>query len=247
MVLLCVPAGEFSMGSDPARDSSADVNETPQHTVYLDAFWMDLTEVTNAMYEKCVQAGVCVAPAKDSSFTNKNYYGASAFDNFPVMHIIRDQAQEYCRWRGGRLPTEAEWEKAARGTDGRIYPWGNNFAGDRLNYCDANCPRRKPDASYNDGYADVAPVGSFPSGASPYGLLDMAGNVFEFVLDWYGETYYASSPASNPMGPASGDVYVVRGGAWDSKAGIVRTAVRYWIQPQVSLDYVGFRCMMSSP
>ena len=247
MTLLCVPAGDFAMGSNTAQDPQAEANETPQHTVYVSAFWMDLTEVTNAMYEICVRAGACNAPVKEGSFTHSDYYETAAYDNYPVLHLTHAEALAYCRWRGGRLPTEAEWEKAARGADGRLYPWGSAFDGVKLNFCDSNCPRRQPDSSANDGYADTSPVGAFPAGASPYGLLDMAGNVWEFVMDWFGGTYYASSPASNPPGPAAGEVYVVRGGAWDSKASLVRVAVRSTIQPEVSLDYVGFRCMMSAP
>jgi formylglycine-generating enzyme required for sulfatase activity len=243
-IMLCVPAGEFNMGSD-ISDPDAQANEMPQHTVSLDAYWIDHTEVTNAMYARCVSAGVCIAPANTGSATRKTYYGDPTFDNYPVIYISQKDAQAYCQWRWARLPTEAEWEKAARGADGRLYPWGDTFDGRFLNFCDSNCTRRDPNPEYNDGYVDTAPVGAYPSGASPYGLLDMAGNVWEMVMDWYSQTYYTSSPRQNPTGPYMGDAYVMRGGAWDSRQNIVRAAVRYTIQPGAILDYVGFRCAAS--
>jgi len=233
MVMVYVPAGEFLMGSSDADDQAQDT-EKPQHTVYLDAFWIDRTEVTNAQYRKCVEAGACREPG---CWNDERY---SAPDQ-PVVCVSWDGAQDYAAWTGGRLPTEAEWEKAARGTDGRIYPWGNEFDGSRLNYCDRNCEQDGKDTSADDGYAVTAPVGSYPTGASPYGALDMAGNVWEWVADWYDGRYYARSPARNPQGPDSGDGRVGRGGAFYEGIWLTRCARRLWVNPNFWDWTIGFR------
>ena len=168
MKLLYVPAGEFLMGA-ASSDAQAAENEKPQHIVYLDAFWIDQTEVTNAMYIKCYQAGACQAPSMGHSSSRLNgYYSNSQFANDPVTYVFIEEAKDYCEWAGRRLPTEAEWEKAARGTDGRMYPWGND-APDRTRL------------NYNQEVGDTTQVGAYPTGASPYGALDMAGNVQEWV------------------------------------------------------------------
>ena len=202
MVLLYVPAGEFRMGSDKSVDPEADGSELPQHTVYLDAYWIDQTEATNAMYSLCVSAGTCTPPGDAGSYTRSFYYKSSQFATYPVIHVNWEQARTYCEWAGRRLPTEAEWEKAARGTDGRIYPWGNEPpAGDLVNIADSNTYLYWRNTTIDDGYADTSPVGAYPNGASPYGALDMGGNVLEWVADWYNKNTYGSSPASNPTGP----------------------------------------------
>ena len=179
-----VPAGEFLMG--PAEDDyTAKSVEKPQHRVYLDAYWIDRTEVTKAQYQQCVAARKCRAPS----------CVGTRVDEHPVVCVSWQDAADYCAWAGKRLPTEAEWEKAARGTDGRKYPWGNEAPDcGRLNFFF----RSKPCVE------STSAVGAFPSGASPYGALDMAGNVSEWVADWYDEKYYASSPTQNPTGPPSG-------------------------------------------
>jgi len=224
MVMVYVPAGEFLMGSSDA-DGQAEDNEKPQHTVYLDAYWIDRTEVTNAQYRKCVEAGACPEPG----CWDEDSYNAPGQ---PVVCVSWDDAQTYAASVGGRLPTEAEWEKAARGTDGRMFPWGNNVP---------DCNR----ASYSNCVERPAIVGSYLAGASPYGALDMAGNVWEWVADWYDEGYYARSPARNPQSPASGDSRVLRGGAFDGAAGLVRCAYRYGYAPDYRYLNRGFRLVAS--
>ena len=238
MTLLYVPAGEFTMGSD-----TGEVEEKPAHTVDLDAFWIDKTEVTNKMYALCVAAGSCKEREPDSkkSSSRSSYYGNSDFDNYPVINVSWIDAKAYCEWAGRRLPTEAEWEKAARGRDGRTYPWGNDIANSNLlNY------------GYSDS-RDTTEVGKYPSGASPYGALDMAGNVWEWVNDWYDANYYTSSPSSNPQGPASGQERVLRGGSWDFD--VISSYSRFWGFDPTTSSYtigstyygsLGFRCAMSA-
>ena len=185
MVMVYVPEGNFTMGTTekPA--------EQPIHQVYLDAYWIDRTEVTNALYAKCVEAGKCLPPELNNSITHPSYYGNPQYSDYPVIYVNWKQAQAYYEWSGARLPTEAQWEKAERGTDGRLYPWGNALPTKDLE-------------NFNKIVGDTTAVGSYPSGASPYGALDMAGNVWNWTADWYGDTYYASSPSSNPQGPSTG-------------------------------------------
>ncbi len=228
MTLVYVPAGEFLMGSS-ASDPAANANEKPQHSVYLDAFWIDRTEVTNAMYRQCVQAGKCPEPLHASSYARQDYYGNSVFDNFPVVYVSWYNAQSYCAWAGRRLPSEAEWEKAARGTDAFVYPWGDT-------------PPSATLANSGRVVIDTTAVGSYPAGASPYGALDMAGNVWEWVNDFYSETYYSVTPLRNPTGPATGTQHVTRGGGWDYAPSLVRTAVRIPLVPDYRYAYDGFRC-----
>jgi eukaryotic-like serine/threonine-protein kinase len=228
MTLLDVPAGEFKMGA-ASSDTQASSDEKPQHTVYLDAFWIDQIEVTNAMYAKCVAAGACRASASTKSDTRASYYGNPQFDTYPVMYVSWDDARQYCTWAGRRLPTEAEWEKAARGTDGPLYPWGNQ-------------PPDKTRLNYNSEVVDTTQVGAYPAGASPYGALDMAGNVWEWVADWYDEKYYTDSPDRNPAGPTSGEYRVLRGGSWNSGATSMRASARFRYFPVNRYFNVGLRC-----
>jgi formylglycine-generating enzyme required for sulfatase activity len=201
-------------------------DEKPLHTVYLDAFWIDQTEVTNAMYAKCVQDAKCSQPGSTT------HYNDSKYTNHPIVYVSWNDAKIYCEWAGRRLPTEAEWEKAARGTDGRIFPWGNKLPDNNL-------------VNYNGDIGDTTEVGKYPNGASPYGALDMAGNVAEWSSDWYSNTYYQSSPSSNPLGPGSGQYRVLRGGSWDADAYAVRSAKREMFGPTAGGDTFGFRCAMS--
>jgi serine/threonine protein kinase len=223
MPMVYVPEGDFTMGSNKS------LNEQPIHTVYLDAFWIDQTEVTNAMYALCVSVGVCQPPSDNSSSTRSTYYGNSQYADYPVVYVNWNDADTYCQWAGARLPTEAEWEKAARGTDGRTYPWGEEFDCQKANHY--RCVRN-----------DTSQVGSYESGKSPYGAYDMAGNVWEWVADWYSDAYYSSSPTNNPTGPISGEYRVLRGGSWRDLYNELRSAYRYKYDPTFSYLSFGFRC-----
>jgi formylglycine-generating enzyme required for sulfatase activity len=216
--LVFVPSGEFIMGTT---------------TVYLNSFWIDKTEVTNGMYGKCVQAGQCSPPRSQASHTRQSYYGNREFEQYPVIYVSWLDAGRYCDWVGGRLPTEAEWEKAARGTDGRQFPWGNDDPGGIGDFV----------GLLNYRAQDTTEVGTYPRGASPYGALDMAGNVSEWVADWFSPEYYSRPPASNPLGPDSGEYRVWRGGSWaNTSIDRVRTYSRTGNLPTDSSGGIGFRC-----
>ncbi len=251
MVQVYIPAGEFLMGSDDPEAKRTEAGgraypEIPPHTVYVDAFWMDKYEVTNAQYEQCLEAGVCPPLHLNSSETREHYFDNPDYADYPVIWVSWYMAKTYCEWAGRRLPTEAEWEKAARGTDGRKYPWGNDpIDGTRANFCDRNCPR-KPLANYNydDGYADTAPVGSYPAGASPYGVMDMAGNVWEWT-----STIIMPYPYDPNDGRENPDVYaerVWRGGTWSNGTWWLRASVRYRSIPTYWNVNLGFRCAASA-
>ncbi len=258
MVQLLVPEGVFRMGSTEDEitaaceqfeeiypDRSCDRDwfsyETPAHNVFLSSFWIDETEVTNAQYRLCVEAGNCTLPDP------LTYYNDDTYTNHPVGHVNWHQATAYCEWAGRALPTEAQWEKAARGTEHLLYPWGDQFDGTKVNYCDSNCTNSWADKMTSDGYERTAPVGSFPEGASPYGALDMGGNVWEWVADWYDSDYYQTQTtlAENPTGPDNGQYKVLRGGAWDSYIYDVRAAYRGDFAPSYSYYFVGVRCVQA--
>jgi formylglycine-generating enzyme required for sulfatase activity len=240
MLMVYVPAGDFIMGSNNNYP-----DEKPEHKVYLAPFWIDRTEVTNAMYSLCVAAIVCKPPSRT------DYYSRDASSpEYPVVFVSWSDAKTYCEWTGARLPTEAEWEKVARGEKGLIYPWGNQFECQRGNFDDetdedANVVTGGPNC---DRYKYIAPVGSFPNGKSVYGALDMAGNVWEWVSDWYGDSYYykyIKTPIANPTGPDLGNRRVVKGGAWlNDRDVLFRGSNRYNYAPELVDDNVGFRCVM---
>ena len=221
-----VPAGTFLMGSD-----SGAADERPVHYVAGSAFAMDRYEVSNARYTACVEAGVCSTPALTSSFTRPEYFGNHAFADYPVIHISWSQADAFCAWAGGRLPSEAEWERAARGTaDARVFPWGDEAP---------DCTR----ANFGGCVGDTDRVGRRPAGQSPYGAFDMAGNVWGWVADWYDAGYYRMSPSQDPTGPASGTLKVMRGGCWVSGVSSLRTTCRKASLPDAWAPNVGFRCV----
>jgi formylglycine-generating enzyme required for sulfatase activity len=231
--MVIVEAGEFLMGSTET-DKDAKSDERPQHKIFLESYFIDRTEVTNAMYKACVDAGACTPPVQTNSLTHLDYYSNHEFDEFPVIHVNWNQALAYCRWRKARLPTEAEWEKAARGTDGRTYPWGEEIDCTRANY-----------GGSNGCVADTAEVGSYPDSASPYGLLDMSGNVLEWVNDWYLDNFYETSPLKYPKGPSSGERRIARGGSWNSPDNLLRVATRQYFAPSTANAYIGLRCARS--
>ena len=208
------------MGSD-----SGDNEERPVHQVYLDDYYIDKYELTNAQHDQFVKA------------TNYEQPGIWELMEFsqpqqPVVWVNWEEAAAYCKWAGKQLPAEAQWEKAARGEGGYVYPWGNDFI-----YSQANI------IVPGDGYKYVAPVGSYPGGASPYGVLDMAGNVAEWCDDWYAPDYYQRSLGRNPNGPENGEYRVVRGGSWNSPGYDIRTTNRWRYYPATPRSYIGFRCV----
>jgi formylglycine-generating enzyme required for sulfatase activity len=209
-----VPAGSFTMGSDNWE------NEVPPHEVTLNAYYMDIYEVTNAYYKACVNSGKCSPPKITSAFDNSTY------SNYPVVYVDWYQASIYCQWRGAKLPSEAEWEKAARGTDGRTYPWGEGIDPTFANY-NATIPTE---------------VGKYEKNKSPYGMYDMAGNVWEWTtsLAW-DYPYKANDGRENP---ASSDLRTLRGGTWADNLSVATTPARSRFFPKDSSEYIGFRCFL---
>lgn len=244
--LIYIPGGVFRMGNDEgARD------ERPSHMVRLDAYFIDETEVTNAAYARCVAAEVCTPPQRLGATFHPSYYGDPLYDDYPVIFVNWGQAAQFCAWRGGRLPTEAEWEYAAgyRPAVARMmrYPWGEVMTGPLDNFCDRNCTRAERNVELDDGYRDTAPVRAFPDGRSAFGLYSMAGNVLEWVADWYDADYYRASAAVNPMGPTQGTARAIRGGSWLSTQEDLVVTARSAFVPEVARANLGFRCAQTPP
>jgi formylglycine-generating enzyme required for sulfatase activity len=238
-------------------------HELPQHEVLVDAFWIDKTEVSNAQFCKFLnakgnQSEAGIAWLEPGAGHRGVVYGyideingmftpKTGYENYPVIEVSWYGAAAYSKWVGGRLPTEAEWEYAARGPASSIYPWGNEFNGRNVNYRDSSFTfdNQGKDTAFNDGYTRWAPVGSFPNGASWCGALDMVGNVHEWVGDWWAQDYYAISPAKNPQGPNIGTLKIGRGGSWYDPNWHVRTAYRKGLSPSsVRMHWIGFRCVI---
>jgi serine/threonine-protein kinase len=258
--MLHVPAGEFVMGSEIGTSY-----EQPVHTVYLEEFWIDRTEVTNARFAEFAtesgyeteaerKGGTLYGPEGRVQTAGADWQhpqgpdsALTGLDEHPVVLVSWFDAVAYCEWRGARLPTEAEWEKAARSDDARTHPWGEMLDGSKLNYCDAQCPFDWREPGEDDGYRFTAPVASYSSGASPYGALDMAGNVREWVADWFSYDTYRTSSQSNPTGPSSGEMRVARGSAWNDIGWTIHVTDRFYYLPSLSGNDIGFRCASSSP
>jgi formylglycine-generating enzyme required for sulfatase activity len=244
--MIFVPGGVFRMGND-----EGDPDEAPSHLVRLDAYFLDETEVTNGQYAVCVDSEECDPPDRSGATLHSAYFGDSSFDDYPVIFVNWRDALNYCNWRDARLPSEAEWERAA-GFDPveaikRTYPWGETFDGILLNFCDVNCPDNDRNPEFDDGHGDTAPVSTYSAGQSPLGFYDMAGNVMEWVSDWYEPRYYAESTDTNPLGPLDGEFKTLRGGSWLSTEEDVRVSGRSSYHPSVSRANLGFRCAKTAP
>ncbi len=221
--LVYIPAGEFTMGLG--------YGDAPTETFSLNSYWIQQTEVTNAMYTQCVASGNCTAPVQEVGAAP---YNAAQFGDYPIVGVTWDAAKTYCQWIGGQLPSEAQWEKAARGQNGNKYPWGNNSP-----TCDL--------ANLKTCGGHTTPVNAHPNGKNFYGLLDMAGNVYEWVNDYYDPNYYASAPASNPPGPATGNGRITRGSSFETDMTQVLSAIRH-PSPHDYHNYdLGFRCVVNQP
>ncbi len=230
--MVYVESGYSMMGAE-LGDLTSDSNAKPSHLVYLDPFYIDIHEVTNADYAVCVAAGACKEPESMDSKTREGYYTNSVFAKFPVLNVTWQDAADYCAFVEKRLPTEAEWERAARGiSDGRRYPWGDSSP-KMTNLNTSNVP------------GDTEMVNIYTGGLSPYGAADMLGNVSEWVADWYDPLWYEQNERENPQGPVSGTEKVVRGSSFETAPGELYAAARTGMDPESYSSTVGFRCALS--
>ncbi len=236
-VEVLIPAGAFTFGCIIEHNGGFDCpdDELPSRRINLDAYYMDKYEVTNRQYALCAAAGVCAEPSYRYSATREDYYGNPEYDNYPAANVSWTEAAAYCAWVGGRLPTEAEWEKAARGTDLRAYPWGDS---------DPNCgmANAKDEVKGSNCVGDTLPVGSLPEGASPYGVMDMAGNVWEWVQDWYVLDADGLRISVDPFAQDLGFHKVVKGGSWDYAWSRLRISYNSDHEPDAHKISFGFRC-----
>jgi len=238
-----IEAGDVLVGSDemsvimPGQFVSY-WDERPEHEVDLSAYRIDRYEVTNSQYRRCVSAGDCEPPADLGSATRETYHEDPAYGGFPVVHLTWQQAGDYCAWKGGRLPTEAEWEKGAKGPDpnDQTAPWGHlTEIDDWYAWCDK--------ANYGLCEPDTVRIGSYDDGVSPYGLHDMTGNAAEWVVDWYDASYYSNSLDEDPTGPDDGRFRVIRGGSWNQGWFDGRVVRRKFADPEFTNPAIGFRCV----
>lgn len=220
--VVLIPSGEFAMGSDRGQD-----DEQPVHRVSVRAFYLDASEVTVSRYAEFLTSQKSDPPFKWNEAT------AGSHENKPVIGVNWYDARDYCRWVGKRLPTEAEWEMAARGTEGRIYPWGSVHP--TKGHANAGQTKWR-------GYDTLTNVGRYEPGKTPNGVYDLAGNLWEWVADWYDPTYYQYSPSDNPRGPSAGPLRSLRGGAWNNDSKTIRSANRAAYAPDARRNDVGFRC-----
>ncbi len=239
--MVFIPQGEFQMGCETEHNGgfSCPSDELPLHTVFLADFFIDRYEITNAKYAECVKNGKCEPPNNFSSESQTSYYDNPSFADYPVIYVTWSDADVYCQWAGKRLPTEAEWEKAARGTSIKAYPWGDSEPSCTL----ANVFNS---SSGSACLGDTQMAGSYPDGKSKFGVQDMAGNVFEWVNEWYSDTYYKNTPSENPAGPTEGSYRVLRGGGWNSNGVFLRTSSRSFDPDFNNAKDSGFRCASSS-
>jgi formylglycine-generating enzyme required for sulfatase activity len=262
--MVFVSAGWFWMGCNPEIDKDCSFNEKPGRKIYLDEFWIDRTEATIFQYDRCIKAGDCSEeglgkrpwPGLDEAYGPEwcSNYGGLYCKTSPVRRVSWQQAQKYCKWAGKRLPSEAEWEKAARGVDGRKYPWGNDeYTSGKLvaNIADMKYRKRQyvppvVKIDYDDGFTSISQVGLFPKGASPCGALDMVGNVAEWVSDWYVDSHDPSAPDRNPKGPPTGTDHVIRGCSYASIWKFCRASARFHADPTDHKPTIGMRCAADS-
>ncbi|MDD3948200.1 MAG: SUMF1/EgtB/PvdO family nonheme iron enzyme [Anaerolineaceae bacterium] len=242
MPMIEIPAGQVWIGCDETNNAgfSCLADELPLHQVTLDAYFIDKFEVTNAQYALCVMDGACAEPYYQHSATRQDYYTDPDYADYPRVAVSWFEASDYCEWGGGRLPTEAEWVRAARTDDNRVYPWGNETPDcGKANTLDENTGQLC--------LGDTAAVGSFPEGASPFGVMDLAGNVWEWTADWYHQDYYSNSPEINPQGPEQGGTKVVHGGGFDYGWKLTRIAYTTDHDPREHKIGFGFRCVSPVP
>jgi len=249
--MVLIPAGEFIMGTGEEelaelskkfqRSEKYFASEMPARKVYLSAFYIDKREITNAQFRRFV------AETKGRA---SGTFGRFSGDDSPAVCVSWYDAEAYAKWAGKQLPTEAQWEKAARGVDGRLYPWGNEFDWSRCNSASYWAGKNLTPAEYTEwlgkGFksASSTKAGSFETGRSPYGCYDMAGNVMEWCRDWFDRDYYRHAPTRDPQGPPTGEAKVVRGGSWGNYGRTLRCAARYSFNPRTRLPHIGFRCVL---